>query len=43
MIAGIARRGASAPEELAIDPAVRQLCSELERRLDEAGMAAAVR
>jgi hypothetical protein len=43
MIAGIARRGASAPEELAIDPAVRQLCNELERRLDEAGMAAAVR
>jgi hypothetical protein len=36
MIEGIARRGASAPEELAIDPAVRKMCSDLERRLEEA-------
>ena len=35
MIEGIARRGASAPEELAIDAAVRKLCSDLEVRLEE--------
>ena len=34
MIEGIARRGAGAPEELALDPAVRKMCSDLERRLE---------
>jgi hypothetical protein len=36
MTEGIARRGANAPAELAIDPAVRQMCSDLERRLENA-------
>ena len=34
MTEGIARRGA-APEPLALDPAVRKMCNELERRLEE--------
>jgi hypothetical protein len=36
MTEGIARRGAGAPEPLAIDHAVRKACSDLERRLEEA-------
>lgn len=43
LIAGIARRGASAPGELALDPAVRKMCSDLERRLEEACMVPAGR
>jgi hypothetical protein len=41
MAAGIARRQPNTRGELAIDPAVRQRCSELERRLEETCMVAA--
>jgi hypothetical protein len=41
MAAGIARRPPNVRGELAIDPAVRQRCSELEKRLEEACMVAA--
>jgi hypothetical protein len=43
MAAGIARRPATLGRELVIDPAVRQRCSDLERRLEEAGAVQAVR
>jgi Sulfotransferase family len=41
MAAGIARRSPNTRGELAIDPEVRQRCSELERRLEEACLVAA--
>jgi hypothetical protein len=41
MAAGIGRRSPNTRGELALDPAVRQRCSDLERRLEEAGMVAA--
>ena len=43
MTAGIARRPAITRGELAIDPKVRQRCSDLERRLEEAGAVPAAR
>lgn len=35
MVEGIARRGSATSEALALDPAVRKMCSDLERRLEE--------